>query len=166
MIFVTVGTHEQPFNRLMKELEIIKDNYKLKDEIIIQGGYSTYHPHNCTFYKFLDYDQMNNYMEKARIVITHGGPATMIMSLQHKKIPIVVPRQVKFDEHINNHQVEFASKISSTMQNILLVLNIKDLKKNIFDYNNLTKSKQVSKEYNNNLFNKKLEQLVKKMGLS
>ena len=52
------------------------------------------------------------------------------------------------------------------MQNILLVLNIKDLKKNIFDYNNLTKSKQVSKEDNNNLFNKKLEQLVKKMGLS
>ena len=51
---------------------------------------------------------MNELVEKARIVITHGGPSSFLMVLQKGKIPIVVPRQKQFDEHVNDHQVEHA----------------------------------------------------------
>lgn len=42
MIFVTVGTHEQQFNRLIEEIDRLKGNGIIKDEVIMQTGYCTY----------------------------------------------------------------------------------------------------------------------------
>ena len=33
------------------------------------------------------------------------------------KIPIVVPRQKKYNEHVNNHQVEFATAVKERYGN-------------------------------------------------
>ena len=93
MIFVTVGTHEQQFNRLIKYVDEIKREGTIQEEVIIQIGFSTYEPKYCKYAKFIPYDEMNEYVKKARIVITHGGPATFIMVLQAGKVPIVVPRE-------------------------------------------------------------------------
>ena len=43
-----------------------------------------------TWSELLPYDQMLENVEKADIVITHGGPSSFIMPLQIGKIPIVV----------------------------------------------------------------------------
>lgn len=42
MIFVTVGTHEQPFNRLIQKVDELKRDGIIKDEVIIQTGFSTW----------------------------------------------------------------------------------------------------------------------------
>ena len=47
MIFVTVGTHEQPFNRLIKEVDRLKKEGIITDEVFIQTGFSTYEPQYC-----------------------------------------------------------------------------------------------------------------------
>ena len=107
MIFVTVGTHEQPFNRLVQKMDELKKNGTIQEDVIIQTGFSTYEPQYCQWSKLIPYQQMIKNVEEARIVITHGGPASFIMPLQIGKTPIVVPRQHKFGEHVNNHQVEF-----------------------------------------------------------
>ena len=44
MIFVTVGTHEQQFNRLVKKIDNLKKDGTFKDDVIIQIGFSTYEP--------------------------------------------------------------------------------------------------------------------------
>ena len=111
MIFVTVGTHEQPFNRLVQEIDNLKRDGVITEDVIIQTGYSTYEPKYCQWDKLIPYKQMIKNVEDARIVITHGGPASFIMPLQIGKTPIVVPRQKKFDEHVNDHQVEFARNV-------------------------------------------------------
>ncbi len=36
MIFVTVGTHEQPFNRLIQKVDELKHDGIIKDDVIIQ----------------------------------------------------------------------------------------------------------------------------------
>lgn len=41
MIFVTVGTHEQPFNRLIQKVDELKRDGVIKDDVIIQTGFST-----------------------------------------------------------------------------------------------------------------------------
>lgn len=41
MIFVTVGTHEQPFNRLIQKVDELKRDGIIKDDVIIQSGFST-----------------------------------------------------------------------------------------------------------------------------
>ncbi|MFR3413347.1 MAG: glycosyltransferase [Coprococcus sp.] len=37
------------------------------------------------------------------------------MPLQIGKTPIVVPRQHQFNEHVNDHQVEFARNVAKRM---------------------------------------------------
>ena len=72
--------------------------------------------------------------KKARIIITHGGPASFILPLQEHKIPIIVPRQEKYNEHINNHQVEFVHFVEEKQKNIIIVDNIDDLRDVLEDY--------------------------------
>lgn len=107
MIFVTVGTHEQQFNRLIKEIDRLKECGVIKEEVVIQTGFSTYVCKNCKCEKIISYTQMIKYIEEARIVITHGGPATFIMPLQIGKIPVVVPRVKKYEEHVNDRSIIF-----------------------------------------------------------
>ncbi|HHL0502016.1 TPA: glycosyltransferase, partial [Streptococcus agalactiae] len=111
MIFVTVGTHEQQFNRLIKEVDRLKGTGAIDQEVFIQTGYSDFEPQNCQWSKFLSYDDMNSYMKEAEIVITHGGPATFMNAVSKGKKTIVVPRQEQFGEHVNNHQVDFLKEL-------------------------------------------------------
>ena len=91
MIFVTVGTHEQQFDRLVRCVDRLKAEGKITEEVMIQTGFSSYEPKACRWSKLCSYQEMNEYMDQARIVITHGGPSSIMMALQRGKIPIVVP---------------------------------------------------------------------------
>ena len=99
-------------------------------------------------------------VEDARIVITHGGPASFIMPLQIGKVPIVVPRQHKFDEHVNDHQVEFARNVAERMGNIILVEDIEDLKSIIENYDSVKYNIDISMKSNNTNFCKKINKIV------
>lgn len=58
MIFVTVGTHEQPFNRLIEYIDKLVETGKINEKIIMQTGYSTYAPKNCKWHKLFSYNEM------------------------------------------------------------------------------------------------------------
>lgn len=150
MIFVTVGTHEQQFNRLVKFMDAWSISHD--EEVVIQSGFSSYEPKNCKWSKLYDYDDMINFVSKARIIITHGGPATFILPLMYRKIPIVVPRRKEFGEHINNHQVEFCSQVYNRKQNIILVESIDKLGNVLEHYDKLVSNMSKSFTSNNNKF--------------
>ena len=78
MIFVTVGTHEQPFNRLIQKIDELKKDGTIQDDVIIQTGFSTYEPKYCQWSKLIPYQQMVKNVADARIVITHGGARDII----------------------------------------------------------------------------------------
>lgn len=160
MIFLTVGTHEQQFDRLIKFIDELVKEGEIQEEVIMQIGYSTYKPKYCKWFKLVPYIDMEEYISNARIVITHGGPATFIMPLQKGKIPIVVPRQYEFNEHVNNHQFEFVKAISERMKNIIPVYDIEDMRNIIKNYDNIISSIQLG-EYSNNInFNNKLSEII------
>lgn len=161
MIFATVGTHEQPFNRLLKEIDRLKETGIIMEDVIIQTGYSTYEPRYCEWHKLLPYDDMVKNVEHARIVITHGGPASFIMPLQIGKIPVVVPRQYEFHEHVNNHQVEFTKAVKERYGNIIPVYDISELADVIVRYDSIISSIPAGIMSNNGAFNKQMEMLVK-----
>ena len=58
MIFVTVGTHEQPFNRLIQKVDELKKDGVITEDVIIQTGFSTYEPKYCQWSKLIPYQQM------------------------------------------------------------------------------------------------------------
>lgn len=157
MIFVTVGTHEQPFNRLIQKIDELKRDGVINEEVIMQTGFSTYEPKYCISYKLIPFNKMNEYVEQARIVITHGGPASFIMPLQIGKTPIVVPRQKKYDEHVNDHQVDFSKAVEERMKNIIVVEDVNELADTINNYEDLTKKMSQEINSNNIVFNEKIE---------
>ena len=160
MIFVTVGTHEQQFNRLIQKIDELKRDNIINEEVFIQTGYSTYEPQYCEWQKLIPYSEMIQKVREARIVITHGGPASFIMPLQERKIPVVVPRQFQFDEHVNDHQVEFSKFIEERQGNIIVVTDIDDLEKTITNFDEFIHSSDNTISSNNKKFNDELKQLL------
>lgn len=161
MIFVTVGTHEQSFERLIKEIDELKGNGIIKEDVFIQTGFTDYIPKNCEWSKLISFKDMDKKVSDARIVITHGGPASFIAPLQKGKIPIVVPRQFEFNEHVNNHQVDFAKQVEKRKKNIIVVYDIKDLKDKILNYDKIIKQMNSSNSSNNGKFCKDFENEIK-----
>ena len=76
MIFVTVGTHEQQFNRLVKYMDKWAKTHD--EEVIIQTGFSTYEPTKAKWQKLFAFKEMDKNVKAARIVITHGGPSSLM----------------------------------------------------------------------------------------
>ncbi|MCD5514166.1 glycosyltransferase [Lactobacillus delbrueckii] len=160
MIFVTVGTHEQPFNRLIKKMDELVANGEIKEKVVIQYGFSTYDAKHCDMHKMMSFDEMQQTFKNAGIVITHGGPSSFIEALQYGKVPIVVPRQLKFNEHVNNHQVDFTKVISERINNIIPVYDIDDLGTTIANYDSIVKTRNSGESSNNKKFNENLERIV------
>ena len=158
MIFVTVGTHEQQFNRLVEYMDRWASTHE--EEVIIQTGFSTYKPKKATWSKLYPYKTMIDIVENARIVITHGGPSSFIMPLQIGKIPIVVPRNHAFDEHVNNHQIDFCRKVEEQQGNIIVVENVLKLDETINFYNDLSHHCRNEMSSNNQNFCAEFEKIV------
>lgn len=163
MIFVTVGTHEQPFNRLVEYIDGLKKDGTIAEEVIIQTGYSTYEPKYCKWQKLFPYQEMIKLVDEARIIITHGGPSSFIMPLQIGKTPIVVPRRHEFNEHVNDHQVSFSKAVAERMGTIIVVEDMDKLGDAITHYDEIMSGMESGLKSNNELFNEELEKIVNEM---
>lgn len=141
MIFVTVGTHEQPFDRLVQEIDRLKGETIIQDDIFVQTGYSAYKPQFCEHKDFIRFDEMMTRMTESEIVITHGGTASIILVLYHQKIPVVIPRQKEYHEHIDDHQVLFC-KTMADKNKIIAVYEIDVLGSAIKNYRQLAQKLQ------------------------
>lgn len=124
MIFVTVGTHEDGFDRLLTEMDRLVATGVVTEEVVYQAGYSQVKPRRGRVEALLPFDEVQRLMGAARIVVTHGGPASIMQALAHGKLPIVVPRQARFGEHVDDHQVRFAQRIADR---VVVVIDIQQL---------------------------------------
>lgn len=155
MIFITVGTHEQGMDRLFKEIDDLIDRNLIQDDVFAQIGYSQYTPRNFKYKKMIGFDEMDEFIKKSNIVITHGGPGSIFHPLQYGKIPIVVPRNPDFNEHVDNHQILFTKRLEDNNK-ILAVYQIEELIDSINNYESKSKNCVISKN-NAEKFIKNLE---------
>ena len=163
MIFVTVGTHEQPFDRLISHIDHLVETGKITEEVVIQSGFSTYEPQHCQWSKLLPHKEVRELVENARVIITHGGPASFMMPLQMGKIPVVVPRKADYGEHVNNHQVSFCEAVAQRKGNIILVEDVEQLEEVIANYDQIVSGMDVDNKSHNASFNEKLKKMVDEM---
>lgn len=161
MIFVTVGTHEQPFNRLLKKIDELIESKIIKEKVFVQIGYTNYKPKKFKYGKLLAFKEMNNFAEKAKIVITHGAAASIILALRYSKVPIVVPRQKKYGEHVDDHQVWFSKRLEEKKK-IIVVYEIEDLADKIVSYNSIVQNMGIPKNYQE-ILKEKVENFAKKL---
>jgi UDP-N-acetylglucosamine transferase subunit ALG13 len=111
VILVTVGTHHQPFARLIRALPTLPAR-----DVVVQYGHSPPPAWRSAreAVPFLAYDQLAALMDAADVVVTHAGVGSVLTALRMGHTPIVVPRLARFDEHVDDHQVELTQTLEET----------------------------------------------------
>lgn len=114
-ILVTVGTDHHRFDRLVEWF----DQQQIADNIdgLVQCG--TSRPGRVDSVDYLRFDQLNQAIEAAEIVVTHGGPGSTMGCRRWGKLPIVCPRDPALGEHIDNHQQLFSERLAAQDQILL-----------------------------------------------
>lgn len=123
MILGTVGTHTAAFDRLVRAL----DDYAAgtDEEVLIQIGSGSYEPRHASWFRMTTSEHMAALLARARVVVTHGGDS-VLEALRLGKPVIVVPRQRRFGEHIDDHQVDLARALAA-MDYVTGVEDVADL---------------------------------------
>jgi UDP-N-acetylglucosamine transferase subunit ALG13 len=109
LIFATLGTHHQPFDRFIRvALAIARD-----EQLVIQHGHTAPVPTgpSVQWHRWLAPDQMAALMRAADVVITHAGVATIVDALRAGHRPIVVPRRHHLGEHVDDHQLQIVGAL-------------------------------------------------------
>ena len=109
MIFVTVGTNEAPFDRLLRAVEALSGT----DDLVVQHGAGTFRPSGASCIPFLPFDALVEHVREASVVITHAGVGSIAVALTNGKMPLVVPRRKSFGEAVDDHQVALAHRLAS-----------------------------------------------------
>lgn len=113
MIFVTLGTQDKNFKRLLNDIQREIDKGNIKEQVIVQAGFTKYESKDMKIFDLLDKDEFEQYMKKCDLLITHGGVGSILTGLKNNKKVIACPRLAKYKEHINDHQVQIIEKFST-----------------------------------------------------
>jgi UDP-N-acetylglucosamine transferase subunit ALG13 len=124
IVFATVGTDQHPFDRLVRWLDRIAAGSP-DLQCVIQYGTST-SPAFASGIDYLNHNQLMSWIDRADVVITHGGPASIVQVREQHGRPIVVPRDPRRGEHVDRHQLEFAAMLAR-MNAISLASSAEDL---------------------------------------
>lgn len=162
MIIVSLGTHERNFFRLVKEIEKLIQEKKIKEKTIIQSGYTKYEVKGAECYDFIPFNRMRGYIRNSSIMITHGGVGSIMDALSFDKIPIVVPRRKELNEHSDDHQMQITKEMEK-QELIIPVYNINDLENAIKRAKKLKRRRRRKKNSKIlNFINKKLKEWEQK----
>lgn len=136
MIFVSLGTQDKSFTRLLKKIDEQISLGNIKDKVIVQAGLTKYESKNMEIYDLMNMDTFLNNIKNCDLLITHGGVGTILDGLKYEKKIIAFPRLKEYKEHINNHQKEIVDEFYKC--GYILTGDIEDLEeilKNIKDFN-------------------------------
>ena len=152
MILVLLGTQNNSFHRLLEEIEKNIEDGTIKEEVIVQSGYTKFQSHRMRIIDLMSKEQLEQFQDEASLIITHGGVGSIISSIEKGKKVIAVPRKHEYGEHVNDHQIQIVKDFNDKGY-IIGIENVEDLKEAII------KSKTFEpKKYEPN--NKKMLKLI------
>lgn len=134
-IAVLLGTQEFKFNRLINYLETTTQNIEFK----IQANFDF---KLNVKYQLIDSMQYEQAINEADYCIVHGGAGTIFKCLNLSKKVIIFPRLAKYQEHIDDHQLELSNKV---IENGWAILASNNLNQDLEKF-----KKQKIKKYENN----------------
>ncbi len=111
MIFFTLGTERYGFPRLVQAAEMTASRFP-DEEIFVQLGHHTEPPAGCRWERFIPFDELRDTLRSARVVVSHAGAGTILTCNALGRVPIVMPREHRRGEHLDNHQDQLARRMS------------------------------------------------------
>lgn len=110
MILVTLGTQDKSFKRLLDEIENELEKGDIKEQVIVQAGFTKYDSKHMLIFDLIPMDEFDKLVSECRILITHAGVGSILTGLKNNKKVIAVPRLAKYNEHTNDHQLDITNE--------------------------------------------------------
>ena len=156
MIFVTLGTQDKEFPRLIEEIDRLIENKTIKEEVIVQAGCTKYESKNLKIFDLISHDEFEKLVSECSLLITHGGVGSILTGIKRGKVVIAVPRLKKYKEHESDHQIQIINEFNKKGYIIGL--------KGVEDLESALKKAKVFKpnefQSNNNIFINKIEDYI------
>lgn len=156
MIFVTLGTQDKEFPRLIEEIDRLIENKTIKEEVIVQAGCTKYESKNLKIFDLISHDEFEKLVSECSLLITHGGVGSILTGIKRGKIVIAVPRLKKYKEHESDHQIQIINEFNKKGYIIGL--------KGVEDLESALKKAKVFKpnefQSNNSIFINKIEDYI------
>lgn len=145
-VFVTVGTREEPFGRLVDYVERLVQESVVKDRVVMQAGFTKRQSAVMEIFDFCPPDVVDEYIRKSRFVISQESAGTATRCLRSGTKFIVVPRDYSFGElparsdmeedlHLELEELGF-TKVASTYEELRDAVNSLDDIRTGFQFNN------------------------------
>ena len=109
MILVLLGTQNNSFHRLLEEIQNCIDDGIINEEVFVQAGGTRFKSKNMRIFDLIPDQNLDELIDKADLIITHGGVGSIIKCLKKNKKIIAVPRLSKYGEHVNDHQLQIVN---------------------------------------------------------
>lgn len=110
MILVTVGTHNQGFERLVGAMDELA--CELGERVVIQYGASRQVPVHAESFQWTSSEKMEQLTSQARVVVSHAAAGAIILALKMGKPLVVIPRKRDHQEHFDDHQQQLAAALA------------------------------------------------------
>lgn len=110
--FVTVGSHDEPFDRLLRAVEDAAASGVLPAPVIAQVGVGRSRSTVLTSTDFMSPGEFRRAVERACVVVTHGGAGALATVLRAGKKPLTMARRQDHGEHVDDHQLQLVGKLA------------------------------------------------------
>jgi UDP-N-acetylglucosamine--N-acetylmuramyl-(pentapeptide) pyrophosphoryl-undecaprenol N-acetylglucosamine transferase len=111
--FVSVGTRQEPFDRLLAMVDQAVAEGLLPRPVIAQSGTSRYRPASYSASPSMTPTEMAEALRSARYVVCHGGSGLIAEAIVAGRRPLVLARRKAAGEHRTEHQQQLVSKLDA-----------------------------------------------------
>lgn len=123
MIFVTLGTNDKSFVRLLETVDRLLEAGSIQDQVVVQSGFTQYESSRMEIFSSVPAEKFGQLMDEADLIITHGGAGTIMTALKKGKKILGCARLAQYHEHVNDHQIQ----LLSAFEEMGYLLYVKDL---------------------------------------
>ncbi len=110
--FVAVGTHRQPYTRLLEIVTRGIDEGLLPGPVRAQIGPAPWSAPGAQASPHVSREELEAAVRSAAVVVCHGGAGIISSALAAGRRPIVVPRRAALGEHVDDHQFQLTRKLA------------------------------------------------------
>lgn len=114
LIFVTLGTQDKAFPRLLEAIQrqIDNGNISKEEKIIVQAGCTKFKSKHMEIKHYMSIKKFEQLVEEADLIISHAGVGTILTALKKNKKIIAAARLKEYGEHVNDHQLQILENFS------------------------------------------------------
>lgn len=145
-VFVTVGTRDEPFTRLIQGVEDLVKKGVIKEKVIVQAGHTKFSSGHVEVFDFCTPERIDELILNAKYVITQESAGIGTQCLKYRTRFVVMPRDyqcgelptksdMKEDLHYMLEELGYTKVAGNTAELEKAVVNIDHLKTG-FDFNN------------------------------